>query len=574
MTHDSSDAETGVPAQFERNRYFHGKLMTARDMAAEQDYHRRRLAALSRGVLGVGVVTGLDVTDAEERDGTLQVTVEPGVALDAAGRPVVVSEGTGPITVRRPGSEAPFAADETAVGETLALTLRFDACSTERVPAPGTEHASGDGSEYGRVVETFVLEAEPAETEDGGPLTKPVPEVPLPGPDEAPDEAGRRMAAESYDRSPSNTPLVLATVEKTDDEVWTVGSAPRPLVYPNDLVYAALATHATDRSNPHGVDVDQVDGAVASVGGVDPDENGDVDVRSESDAIDVTATADGLVLDSDALRSVGVEGAGTIDGDANGRMTLYSPDSSVAISTDVAGNRVGFRADALRSIAIQGSETVVSGNENHRVTFGSPDDSVGITTNEAGDRIEFTVDLEGGEVDLEGVLRELQGLADHGGAIRFTSSNQSIAVEQFEDREDTLDIRVTQRFIDEFRERLIDELGGGDEGPQIPIDDIREEVRGELEASFTDRFEELRRTNETLSDQLSRLSVAETDPARTPVTALEGIDLSNANDLREIGVVTVADLAEVEPEELRTIRGVGEVTATDWQRIARERIGR
>jgi predicted flap endonuclease-1-like 5' DNA nuclease len=480
------------------------------------------------------------------------------------------------VTVRRPGNDAPFAADETSTGETLALTLRFDACSTERVPAPGTEHASGDGSEYGRVVETFVVEAAPVETDaDGDPVVpKPVPEVTLPGPDESPDEAGRRLAAETFDRSPSTVPLVLATVTKTDEEVWTVGDARRPLVYPNDLVYATVAAHATDRSNPHGVAVGQVEGAVASVGGVDPDGDGDVEVRSEGGAIDVTATADALVLDSDALRSVAVEGEGDIAGDADGQVTLYSPDSSVAISTDAPGNRVGFRAAALRSVAVEGDGAgTVDGDADGRVTFHSPDGSVDISADEDGDRVAFRADVDV-DVDLEGALRELQGLTDHGGTIEFTSSNGSIAVEQFEDSEDTLDVRVTERFVEEFRERLLEELRDGDEGPQIPIDRLREEVRTEVEASFADRFDELRRTNETLSDQVSRLSAAETDPTRTPVTTLEGIDLSSANDLREIGVVTVSDLAEADAQELRTISGVGEVTATDWQRVARERIGR
>ena len=140
MSHDTTDAETGVPVQFERNRYFHGKLMTARDMTADQDYVRRRLAAVSRGVLGAGVVAGLDVTGAEDDDGDLRVTVTPGVALDSAGRTVVVPEGTGQVTVRRPGVDDPFPIGE-VTAEGVALTLRYDHCSTERVPAPGNEHA-------------------------------------------------------------------------------------------------------------------------------------------------------------------------------------------------------------------------------------------------------------------------------------------------------------------------------------------------------------------------------------------------------------------------------------------------
>ena len=581
MSHDTTDAETGVPVQFERNRYFHGKLMTARDMTADQDYVRRRLAAVSRGVLGAGVVAGLDVTGAEDDDGDLRVTVTPGVALDSAGRTVVVPEGTGQVTVHRPGVDDPFPIGE-VTAEGVALTLRYDHCSTERVPAPGNEHAGGDGSEYGRVVETFVVEAGSAE--GGVEPPKPVTEVSLPGPEETPDEAGRRMAAEAFTSSTAPTPLVLATVRRDESDALVIGEVPRPLVYPNDLVYAAAVTHATDRENPHGVAVGQVEGAVASVGGATPDEEGAVAVRSDSGAVTVDSDGNALVFDSDALRSLGVEGGNDVSGGAEGRIRFYSPDSSVALSTDAG--RIGLRADALRSVAVEGDETIVTGGEDRQVTLHSPDGSVTITTNGTGDRIGFAAAVEGGEVDLEGVLRELQGLADHGGAIEFVSSNDSVAVEQVEDREDALDVRVTDGFVDRLRERLVEDLRGDDDGDGrvIPIDeirdairedievDLRESIRTDVEESFRDRLEEVGRTNETLLTQLNRLG-ERAEPVDQPVTVLEGLTLSNANDLRERGIVSVGDLAEASDEDLLAVSGVGEATLTEWRTRIDERLG-
>ncbi|MEF8841152.1 MAG: hypothetical protein V5A62_05945 [Haloarculaceae archaeon] len=583
MSHDTTDAETGVPLQFERNRYFHGKLMTARDMAAEQDYVRRRLAALSRTVLGAGVVTGLDVTGVEEGEESISVTLSPGVALDAAGRTVVVPEGTGSVTVRRPGVDDPLPPEEVDA-DGVALTLRYDHCSTERVPAPGNEHADGDGSEFGRVVETFVVEAEPVEMDDGGnPIPpKPVSEVPLPGPEADPDESGRRMAAEGFDRPAGAVPLVLGTLSRNESDELTIGSFPRPLVYSNDLVYGAAVTHATDRDNPHDVEVGQVEGAISSVGGVEPDADGAIDVRSDNDAVTVEADGNAIVLDSDALRSVVVEGEGTVGGDARGRVRLHTSDPSMGISVD--GNRIGLRANALRSMAVEGDDTAVEGGEDRRVTLHSSDGTVTIAPNDAGDRLDFTAAVEAGEVDLEGVLRELQGLSEHGGSIEFASSNDSVDVRPLEEENNVLDVRVTQEFAELLRQRILDDLEG-DDGPQFPIDEIRESIREDLRAELTDsiradieedlvgRFDDLNRTNETLLTQLNRLSET-ADPQDQPVTSLEGVTLENANDLRERGIVSVGDLDAASDEELLGISGVGEVTVSDWRTRVDERIRR
>jgi hypothetical protein len=74
-----------------RVNFFEGLLLTAADLAAEQDYHRD-MRYLHNRLHGFGTVSGLDVTVSR---GRLQVSA--GVAIDSLGREIVV---TAPLTVR------------------------------------------------------------------------------------------------------------------------------------------------------------------------------------------------------------------------------------------------------------------------------------------------------------------------------------------------------------------------------------------------------------------------------------------------------------------------------------------
>jgi hypothetical protein len=73
----------------ERNRYFSGKLMTAADFAAEQEYLLDRSRSHNR-LHGFGTVCGLAVLPTDPPSGA--VLVEPGVALDCCGREIVLTE--------------------------------------------------------------------------------------------------------------------------------------------------------------------------------------------------------------------------------------------------------------------------------------------------------------------------------------------------------------------------------------------------------------------------------------------------------------------------------------------------
>ena len=73
---------------FERNNYYFGKLLTAKDFEAEQRYLNDKRRFANRLLGGSGIVAGLGVVMADDT----AVIVQAGSAFDAAGREVVVPE--------------------------------------------------------------------------------------------------------------------------------------------------------------------------------------------------------------------------------------------------------------------------------------------------------------------------------------------------------------------------------------------------------------------------------------------------------------------------------------------------
>jgi hypothetical protein len=81
-----------IVADFKPQRvaYAIGRMLGAEDFQAEQNYHRNRLARVAR-VLGTGTVYGLNVScKTDPNADNIEVRVEPGMAIDRAGRLIEV----------------------------------------------------------------------------------------------------------------------------------------------------------------------------------------------------------------------------------------------------------------------------------------------------------------------------------------------------------------------------------------------------------------------------------------------------------------------------------------------------
>jgi hypothetical protein len=82
----------GAPV-LERNRYYTGKFMTARDFQCEQEYTRSRQQLHNRLLHGWGVACGLEVQPHRRPDcRSKSVIVQAGVAFDCCGREVILEK--------------------------------------------------------------------------------------------------------------------------------------------------------------------------------------------------------------------------------------------------------------------------------------------------------------------------------------------------------------------------------------------------------------------------------------------------------------------------------------------------
>ena len=71
---------------FNRNRYYKGKMLTSADFEAEQLYMNNKRRFVNQMLGGSGIVCGLSVISLDD----LSIMVESGVAIDDAGREIVV----------------------------------------------------------------------------------------------------------------------------------------------------------------------------------------------------------------------------------------------------------------------------------------------------------------------------------------------------------------------------------------------------------------------------------------------------------------------------------------------------
>ncbi len=219
-------------------------------MEAEQEYHAERLHTLSRFVVGSGIVHGLTVRSIDDTDDGLEVTIEPGVALDGHGRPIVVEQVT---TKSLPAPTA----DE------LSLYVRYDEVSLETVPVPNTDDAIDEESTSNRTVEVFELTYQ--ETTETDRRQGPDIDIPSVDTDCDVDQISRKLLEQYHDqhrtsdRSNSDAGVFLGTYERTPDGVWTEAAEPtaREFVYDHDLLFGTIIDHITDTDNPHRTPVEQ-----------------------------------------------------------------------------------------------------------------------------------------------------------------------------------------------------------------------------------------------------------------------------------------------------------------------------
>ena len=119
--------------QFERARFFTGRVLASDDLQREQDYHRDKARLHNRFLHGWGVVAGLSVS--VDRGA---VVVAPGLALDCAGNELVL-----------PAEER---VSLSGVTGRQYVTIRYVELPSAQIPSPG------GGVEVSRIKEAVAVQ--------------------------------------------------------------------------------------------------------------------------------------------------------------------------------------------------------------------------------------------------------------------------------------------------------------------------------------------------------------------------------------------------------------------------------
>ncbi|MCM1103323.1 MAG: hypothetical protein NC409_04375 [Clostridium sp.] len=148
---------------YERNRYFYGKLLGVDDFEAEQKYMNDKRRLINRFMHGCGVVCGLNVVQI----GDDAISVEPGMALDFAGREIVLDE---PVTRKLSELEgfSDYAASMEAGGY-LYLCIEYEEYEKNPVYSVA-DSGAGEDVQCNRIAEgyhIYVTEQEPEQGNSG-----------------------------------------------------------------------------------------------------------------------------------------------------------------------------------------------------------------------------------------------------------------------------------------------------------------------------------------------------------------------------------------------------------------------
>lgn len=152
---------------FERNNYYCGKLMTARDFQDEQCYFNEKRWLINRMIHGWGVVCGLDVrrkpknpNDPNEGFDDKYVQITPGMAIDCCGREIFLNENW---NVKLPPEKTNASQQIDPDEKKFIICLEYFDCKTEKVNIPTTSCESKEKYGYNRIRDSFNIFAKEEE---------------------------------------------------------------------------------------------------------------------------------------------------------------------------------------------------------------------------------------------------------------------------------------------------------------------------------------------------------------------------------------------------------------------------
>jgi hypothetical protein len=235
---------TTTVSAFERTNFFYGLLMDADRFQKDHAFFNGKRWLLNRVAVGSGVLCGLDVRLAAGP--STKWIIDPGIAIDALGREVVVAESHAFDPFQPTDSQGRPAGAPLTAG-TVEVCLAYSEIPTDLVPVlvPDCDGMGECAPSTIREGFTVIVRAAAAAAAPAG-CALPFPVPPEPG---LHDLLAKRLN-KGCPQPPPDSAIAIARIDLASKAVDTV--AGRPLVYSNRLLYeliVCLAQHVGSAGN-------------------------------------------------------------------------------------------------------------------------------------------------------------------------------------------------------------------------------------------------------------------------------------------------------------------------------------
>lgn len=429
---NSTNKKTGFGlSRFLRNHYFRGKLLTARDFEAEQDYMNNKRHLLNRMINGTGVICGLGIDDVElsEIDMNIKIRFKTGgLAIDGWGREIIVPIEDSPRDIR-------VKKQSTQVNLTLTdlesapyyLYLEYNPLEGEMVNSASENSGCGETCCPNRVIEDFqvIASVEKPDTQ-----TIACPDFTGETSGAAARKAVKKWLSEQtaglctvpgdgriFFLALSKDSTITIDPQKTEQYLTSVTN--------NKVLSELLACHVSDFDNPHKISAALL-GALKSVDGVS-NPGGNVDLVKDNS---ITITPDDAnntikIGESHSARTdnphqttaVQLGALKSVDGvsDPGGNVDLVNT-NSITITPDIPGKKITI-------------------GETHSATSGNPHQTkhadikevlpiFGDADNDKRNKHISNKDAEKWNSIVEGVgLKSIDGVENPGGNVDLVGKN-------------------------------------------------------------------------------------------------------------------------------------------------------
>jgi hypothetical protein len=236
-----------------RNNFFYGKLMDVCHFEMEQDYFNLKRWLLNRLSLGYGVLCGLQVKPAED---TAEVVIEPGVAIDALGREIIVPATSRSIDPRKLTDVCGRPTGETVDQGTVGICLAYTECPENLVPVLVGDCETTQGCAPSTICERYRVLVVKKEDMTGRPPPA------CPGSGLLDVDASGILSSASYKSLAKLISKACPTVEGRPcvplayvelDGALKIHNGERPLVFSNELLFELLLCVAGQAGGGHPV---------------------------------------------------------------------------------------------------------------------------------------------------------------------------------------------------------------------------------------------------------------------------------------------------------------------------------